>query len=134
MDRKIGTLNIRELTGFFLLTLLLLAGLISSWYMGRQHTAMAGQLEDCAWLALSGQWENARTAADEVKKHWEQNWSLRAALADQTPMEEIDALFAELTIYGAAGERTDFADTCAALASRVDAIGNAHRLSLWNIF
>ena len=112
---------------------LLLVGLLSSWYMGRQHSDISGELEDSAWLALSGQWENARKTADRAREQWEENWAFRAAFADHKPMEEIDAMFAELTVLGAAGERTDFARVCSALSRQVESMGNAQKLSWWNI-
>lgn len=133
MDRKIGILTLRELIGLSLLVTMLLGGLLLGWYLGQQQWELSRQLEDCAWLALSGQWENARTLAGEAREGWERKWKLRAAFGDHTPMEEIDDLFAELTVYGAAGDRTEFASTCSALASRMEAVGNAHRLSWWNI-
>ena len=133
MDRKVWGLTLRELMGFALLIVLLLAGLLSSWYMGRHHMEISKNLEDSAWLALSGQWENAKQSADGARAKWEKNWNLRAAFADHTPIEEIGDLFEELTVYSAAGERTEFARICNALASRVEAMGNAHKLSWWNV-
>lgn len=133
MDRKIGALTLREAAGILLLLVLLAGGLLSGWYMGRQHREISQKLEDCAWLALTGQMSNAREEADGARAQWEKGRSLRAVLGDHTPMEEIDDLFAELRIYGAAGEKTEFARTCSALSSRVKAMGEAHRLSWWNI-
>ena len=133
MDRKIGRLTLREMTAVALLAALLLFGLLTSWYMGRQHRTISRGLEESGWMALSGQWSDAREKAQEVKSAWEKNRQLRAALADHTPMEEIDRLFEELTIYAAAGERTEFARCCAALSSHVRAVGEAHRLTWWNV-
>lgn len=133
MDRKIGGLTLREWTGFALLLVLLLAGLLSSWYMDRHHRAISRELEQCSWLALSGQWSDAREKAQSAKTAWDRNRDLRAALGDQTPMEEIDDLFGEVTVFAAAGERTEFARCCAALSRRVQAMGDAHRLTWWNV-
>ena len=133
MDRKIGGMTIRELTGFLLLITLLLAGLLLSWHTGRQHEKIAAGLESSAWLALSGQWENARQQAESVRQQWERDQKLWSALGNQTPMDEISSLFAELKIYGAAGERTEFARICAVLSQKMEAMGNAHRLSWWNV-
>ena len=133
MDRKIGWLNLRELTGAALLLVLFLAGMLSAWYMDRQHTGISRELEDSAWMALTGQWENAKAEALKAKSRWEENWDFRAVFGDHTPMEEIDDLFEELTIYAAAGERTEFARICAALAVRVAAMGSAHQLRWQNI-
>lgn len=134
MDRKIGGLTVRELIGFSLLIVLLLLGLFFSWYLGRQHTQLSRDLENCAWLALSGQWENARKKSEEAAQSWQTHWGLRAALGEHTPMEDIDELFAQLKIYAAADEKTDFAQTCAALSKRMEAMGNAGSLHWWNIF
>lgn len=133
MDRKIGALTLREAAGILLLLVLLLEGLLSGWYMGRQHREISQKLEDSAWLALTGQMSNAREEADAARAQWEKGRSLRAVLGDRTPMEEIDDLFAELRIYGAAGEKTEFARTCSALSSRVKAVGEAHTLHWWNV-
>ena len=133
MDRKIGALTLREVTGIGLLLVLLTGGLLSGWYMGRQHEDISKKLEDSAWLALSGQMSNARKEADAARAQWEKGRPLRAVLGDHTPMEEIDDLFAELKIYGAAGEKTEFARTCSALSSRVQAMGEAHALHWWNV-
>lgn len=133
MDRKIGVMTLREFAGLLLLLLLLLTGLLLSWYMGRQHTEISRGLEDSAWYALSGEWEKARDTVDSAREQWEQGWNLWAAFADHSPMEEIDALFAALRIYAAAGERTEFAHTCAALSRHVAAMGSAHQLSWWNV-
>ena len=54
--------------------------------------------------------------------------------ANHTPMEEIDALFAEVEVYAAAREETDFAAGCAALSRKMEAMGQAHGASWWNLF
>lgn len=126
-------MTLREFTGLLLLLVLLLTGLGLSWYMDRQHTEIARGLEDSAWYALSGEWDKARKTVDSAREQWEQGWNLWAAFGDHTPMEEIDALFAVLRIHAAAGERTQFAEACAALSQRVEAMGAAHQLSWWNV-
>ena len=133
MDRKIRNLNIRELAGFFLLVLLLLAGLLSAWYMARQLEAVSDTLEDSAWLALSGQWENARAAAEEARTQWGKGWKLRAALTDHGPMAEIDGLFGELSVSAAAGDSSEFARICTALSCRLDALHQSQTLTWWNV-
>ena len=112
MDRKIGILTLRELIGVGLLVGLLLLGLFFSWYLGRQNGALSQQLSDCAWLALSGQMDKARKQADAAAQTWHAQWALGAALGEHSPMEDIDELFAQLKIYGAAGEQFPFVLGC----------------------
>ena len=133
MDRKIGGITLRELLGVAILALLLVVGLLSAWYLNRQLTSMATTAEDSSWLALSGQWENAKELIGSSRQDWEKEWRFRAVFADHTYLEEIDGLFQELTVYSAAGERTEFARTCALLAERLEAIASSARLSWWNV-
>ena len=133
MDRKAGKLTLREVTAFALLVLLLAGGLLTGWYMGRQHDSISRELDDSVWLALSGQWDKARKTAEGAREKWEKNWHLRAAFGDHTPMEEIDDLFEEMKVYAAAGERTEFARVCGALSVRMEAMANAQKLSWWNV-
>ena len=133
MDRQIGGITLRELLGAGLLVLLLLLGLLSAWYLNRQSSAMAAALEDSSWLALSGQWENAKEMSASVRQDWEKGWRLRAAFADHANLEEIDGLFREMMIYGAADERTEFSRTSALLAEKMKAMADSARFSWWNV-
>ena len=133
MDRKIGGITLRELLGVAILALLLVAGLLSAWYLNRQITSMASTVEDSSWLALSGQWDNAKELTSSARQDWEKGWRFRAVFSDHTYLEEIDGLFRELTVYSAAGERTDFARACALLAERLEAMASSARLSWWNV-
>ena len=131
MDWK-GKLG-REAVGMVLLAVLLLAGLLVSWDMGRTHTDISGHLNDAAWFALSGNWSGAREAAAAAEHSWESHRNLSSLLADHTPMEEIDALFAEMNIRSAARNAGDFAACCGCLSRKVEAMGEAHRLSWQNL-
>ena len=133
MDRKIRGMTARELMGLGILAALLIAGLLSAWNQNRQHRAMANVMEDSTWLALSGQWENAKESASAARQNWEKGWRFRAAFADHGPIEEIDSLFRELTVYSAAGERTEFSRTCTLLAEKLEAMASSARLSWWNV-
>ncbi len=133
MDRKMAGMTLRDLTGIALLVVVLLAGLFASWYQGRQQESMADVLEDSAWLALSGQMDKARDGAAAVRENWQKKWRIQAALTDHGPLEEIDSLFEELTVYGAAGEQTEFARVCASISRKMDSLGDTDRLSWWNV-
>lgn len=133
MDRQIGGMTLRELLGAGLLVILLLAGLLSAWYLNRQSSAMAAALEDSTWMALSGQWESAKEMSASARRDWEKGWRIRAAFADHANLEEIDGLFRETVIYAAAGERTEFSRTCALLVEKLRAMADSARFSWWNV-
>ena len=131
MDRQ-GRIG-REIVGLVLLAVLLLAGLFTSWDMGSTHTAISKQLEDAAWFALAEDWERARTAAAAAEDGWQAHRDLSSLLADHTPMEEIDALFARLGICSAGRSGEEFAALSAELSRKVAAMGDAHRLTWQNL-
>ena len=132
MDRKRG-MKLRDLAGLALLLVLLLAGLLGSWQPGRQQEAVARQLEDCQWLALSGQWQQAREGVKQAEEDWDSRRKLWAALEDHRPMEEIDALFGRLSAAASAGEREEFAQTCGELARRIRTLAQGQQLHWWNV-
>lgn len=133
MDRKRTPKLSRELIGFVLLAALLLSGLLSSFAMTRCHSDIARHLDDAAWAALSEDWDAAITQSTAARAQWQAQWKLVAALSDHSPMEEIDVLFRQLSVYAALRESGDFAATCGALSVHVTAMGDAHRLSWWNL-
>ena len=132
MDRKRG-MKLRNLAGPVLLLALLAAGLLGSWYPGRQQEQVARQLEDSQWLVLSGQWQQAKDGAKEAETQWNSHKKLWAALGDHRPMEEIDALFGQLSAAANAGERADFGMACAELARRIRTMAQSQRLHWWNV-
>ena len=123
----------RELIGLVLLIVLLLAGLYTSWDMDRSHRAIARQIEDAAWFALAEDWEKARIAAAAAERSWKEHRNLSSLLADHTPMEEIDSLFARIGICSADRSTTEFAIHCAEASRKLEAMGEAHRLTWQNL-
>lgn len=119
--------------GALLLAVLLLTGLLTAWDMDRTHSDISRQIEDAAWLALTGDWEKARMAAAAAESRWKSHRNLSSLLADHTPMEEIESLFARIHICSAAREAEEFAASCGELSRKVEAMGEAHRLSWQNL-
>ena len=132
MDWKRG-MKLQDLAGPVLLLVLLLAGLLGSWYPSRQQETVARQLEDSQWLALSGQWQQAREQAQQAESDWDSRRKLWAALNDHRPMDEIDALFGQLKAWAAAGNREEFAQTCGELARRIHTMSQGQQLHWWNV-
>ena len=132
MDRKRRNLS-REWIGAALLVVLLIGGVVTSLLMTRSHEAMAKTMEDAAWAALSQNWSGAVEMVKAGEKDWQSRWNLEAMVVDHRPMEEIDALFRQLEVHGALRETGEFAAACQTLSARLRAIGNAQRLSWWNL-
>ena len=122
----------RSWIGLGILLVLLAAGLLVSWGMGRLHDPIARELEQAASHALNDDWDRAIPAAAAAKTHWDSSHHFAACFAAHTPMEEVDALFAQMEVYAAAKESTEFAAACAELSRKVEDIGEAHGLMWWN--
>ena len=119
--------------GVALLLLLLATGLLVTWHMGRTHREISRELELAADFALAGNWEEAREEAEDAFEDWQEDWHFSAAFADHEPMEEIDALFAQLEAYAATRDGVAFAAVCRQLSQQVEAMGDAHGLNWWNL-
>ncbi len=116
------------------LLLVLLAGSIAvTCAMDSQHAPMARDLEAASDLALAGEWEKASALAEKTRAEWEEKWNFDAAFADHEPMEAIDGLFAQADVYARTREEISFAAVCAELARRLEAMGDAHGLTWWNL-
>ena len=119
--------------GAGLLVLFLILGLVVSGITDKAHIPTGDLLRQAAEKALAEDMEGGVTLGTAAKKRWERQWFLTASIADHSPMDEIDALFAEMEIYGRTGEAPHFAACCQELAQRLESVADAHRFSWWNI-
>lgn len=124
----------RSWIGLAMLVVLLAASLLVTWGMDRIHDPIAQKLEDAADYALAGDWDRAASLASGAGTDWKKWAHFRGCFADHSPMEEIDAGFAELEVYSITREATDFSASCGSLARKVAAVGEAHGLVWWNLF
>jgi len=102
--------------GVGLLAIFLVAGILLTAAFHRIHGPLARTLEDASRQALEGDFDEALSLAREAQTHWEQYQSFTAMVADHEPIEQMDALFAQLEVYGQLGLEEEFAVLCAHLA------------------
>lgn len=119
--------------GVFLLLTLLAAGSLSARAMVCWHSPIEKQLKQAARYALDSDWKQAQRIAEEAENRWKEHWHPSAVFADHGPMEEIDALFAQLGIYKQEREAIGFAAICAELSRELGAMGEAHVPNWWNL-
>lgn len=119
--------------GVCLLAVLLGAGLWVSSAMDDLHTPIAETLEKAAQQSMEGDVDGGIALAQQAKAHWEKHWHRTASIADHSPMDEIDGLFAQMDIYARTGQPVEFAAHCARLAKLVEAVGEAHSANWWNL-
>lgn len=119
--------------GVGILAAFLALGLVVSALACKAHQPAADILEQAAEKTLAGDFAEGIALGMDAKARWKRQWNGTAAIADHSPMDEVDALFAEMEIYARAGEQPHFAACCKELAQRLEAIADAHRFSWWNV-
>ena len=118
--------------GVGILAMFLVLSIFTVYRMDNIHIQTEQALERASDLALQGDMEQAASLAHRAKARWDGNWRFTASLADQSPMDEIDRLFAEMEVYAKAKEDKHFAACCAQLSRLVGSMAEAHRPNWWN--
>lgn len=119
--------------GVGLLAVFLVLGFVVAVAMDNAHLPTGELLEQAAEKTLSGDFEGGIALGLEAKARWERQWAGTATVADHSPMDDVDALFAELEIYAKTEEKPHFAACCKELSQRIRAMAGAHRFSWRNI-
>ena len=119
--------------GIALLTCLLMGGLWISGFMKEAHDPVAQDIRHAGSMAQKNQWNAAQAFAERGRDRWEQKWPVTAAIADHEPMDEIDALFAQLETYGKIRDPGVYSALCGHLGSLLEALSQGHRCKWWNL-
>lgn len=119
--------------GVGILVLFLGLGLGITWGMDAIHIPAEQALEQAAQKALDGQMDEAVMLARQAHERWDTFWKLTAGVADHSPIDQVDQLFAEMEVYAQAREEEHFAACCAQLSRLVGSMSDAHALSWWNL-
>lgn len=119
--------------GVGLLAAVLVSGILATNFM-EFHSAGAADLKRAAKLALEEQWDTAEAFAGRAEDNWQKKRPVTACFAEHEPMEAIDGMFDQLEIYAKARDEIAYSGTCAYLAAQLEAMGEIHRFTLWNLF
>ncbi len=124
----------RMYAGLGILLVLLAISIGVTIVMEAVHNPISQALEEAIEAARQGNWALAEDRAFGAKNRWEQYWQFTAAVADQTPMDELDGLFAELEAFLDAREMPHFEVTARHLSQLAQAMAMSHLPSWWNFF
>lgn len=119
--------------GMVILLVFLILGILVAVFMDAACDPISMQLEDASREALSGNLEKGILLAAEAKSRWNEAWQKMATVADHTPIDEIEGLFAEMEVYAQARENVHFSACCAQLSELMEAMAEAHSLTWWNL-
>ena len=118
--------------GVALLGVLLAASIAVQAVTSRLHHPIAQDLEQAADAALAEDWEQAQRLYRRAQDAWQRCHGATASIADHSPMDELDMLFAELNVFSREREAVHFAATCRSAAQMAQAMAQAHSLTWWN--
>ncbi|MBE6978207.1 MAG: DUF4363 family protein [Ruminococcaceae bacterium] len=123
----------RPFLGICILLALLAISVTIWWGMDRVHREISQLLIQSQAAAQAEDWRGAEHYANQARQLWQRYHHFTAAFADHTPMDELDSLFAELTVYLENRESPHFEATCAQLILLSQAMADSHGLQWWNI-
>lgn len=123
----------RVIFGAVLLLGLFAAGLWAQNRMAAIHGYEADLLAQAGREGAKEQWDTAQTLFYRARRRWKDNYRFTAALADHTPMEDVEALYAQLEVFADKQEAPQFAALCAEASARLEAMADAHLLAWWNV-
>lgn len=119
--------------GVVLLAVLLICGILLGLWVDRTYAELSGELNHACELATREQLLLADPIVRKAYDRWLACRKATAALADHTPMEEIDRLFRELDVYMRMDESPHYAATCAQLGALLQAMADSHSVSWWQL-
>lgn len=120
--------------GIGLLVVILIAAILVPEILEHNHTPIIRDLERASQLAMEENWDSAQDFSRRAEKKWKKIRPVTASFTDHEPMDEIDALFAQLKVYAEAQDMVAYSSTCAYLSSQLGVLGDYHNFTLWNLF
>ena len=119
--------------GIGFLAVILLIGTGITLAFEQLHKPLSDTLQQASEAAMAEDWEKASALTKSAKADWEKCREFTAAVADHEPLEEMDALFAQLEVRARQQETTDFAALSAQLARMAQAMADSQSISWWNL-
>ena len=118
--------------GIGFLIFLLAAGIVISVLFSSLHSPIAQSLQKASEAALSGDWSTASTLTNQAHSSWNALLQFTAAVADHEPLEEMDALFAQLDVLLQLRETEDFAALSRQLSQLAQAMADSQSFYWWH--
>lgn len=119
--------------GITFLVILFASGIALSLGMVSLHNRISSHLSAASLSALAQDWDTALQLSDAAGKDWDKYRHITAAFTDHEPIEEMDDLFLQLSIYRNPLRATEYAAVCSHLSQLSSTIAESHSLTWWNL-
>lgn len=112
--------------GLGILAVFLALALLVSWGLDRIQQPISRDFSQAASEALDGDLQAGISLARQAQQRWQTFRKRVAAVADHTPMDQIEELLAEAEVFAQAEDAEHFAACCAQLSRLTQFISDAH--------
>lgn len=119
--------------GVGLMLFFLVLGILLTLSFQRIHAPLAQTLERASQQAIAGDWDMAKSLAQDARQRWDKYRNFTAAVADHEPMEEMEGLFFQLEVYKALARKGEFAAICIQLSQMASAMDESQKLTWWTL-
>ena len=118
--------------GVAVLAVLLGLSAVMSCSLSRLHRELAQELDKAGQAAMAEDWETADAFLSAAGQRWQKYRRFCASFTDHEPLEQVDSLFAQLSVCRTLSLPTDYALICTQLSELSRAIGESHSFTWWN--
>ena len=119
--------------GIVFLSVILAIGICVTAAFTALHKPLSDTLQQASEAAISEDRERVSALTGRAKVDWERFRAFTAAVADHEPLEEMDAMFAQLEVLARQRETSDFAALSAQLSRMAQAMADSQSISWWNL-
>lgn len=116
--------------GLGLLIFLLIFGLFLGFWVQKRQAPVKDTLLSAQDAVKDGNMQEGTRLMTQAQSNWRRNWKGIASFSHHATMEEIDRLFAQLSVCD---EEEEFMLHSAELCSLLDALANDHIFTWWNL-
>ena len=123
----------RTWLGIGLMVILIGLGIFETCKISQLEAPLSELLDAAAQAALEQDLEQTGALLTQAQSQWEGHWDFLAAMTHHGPMEEIDNLFARAESLLQSQAIPELAACCTQISQQVQALADAHRLTLRNL-
>ena len=123
-------MNNKFYIGLSLLILLLILGIFLGFWVEKRQEPVKSDLISAQDAVKNEDLQEGRYLLSQAQSKWQRNWKGIASFSHHATMEEIDRVFAQLTVCD---DEREFLLRSAELCSLLDALTNDHIFSWWNL-
>ena len=126
-------MNNKFYIGVGILILLLFSSLFVGFFAQKRQDPIKETVSAAQEAAKNENIRESVRLIQQAQRSWKRNWKSIASFSHHATMEEIDRLFAQLSVCDNLESKQDFLTASAELCSLLDALTNDQAFTWWNL-